>query len=137
MRSISELFEFLSHCNKETLLNELGDHCNRLVQKNGEKSINPFKLDVENLNTLFRLSEWCLSEELPKLLEEKNPNMGQDVLMTVEEVAQYIKHTAAFVYNLIKKGKLKKVGLSSIDKPGARESIRVWKSEVDRFLGGK
>ncbi len=55
MRNLSELFEFLSNCDKETLLNELTDHCDRIIQKNGTKSIRPFKLDVENLNTLFRL----------------------------------------------------------------------------------
>ncbi len=137
MRSISELFEFLSNCNKETILTELNDHCNRLVQKNGTKSTTPFKIDVENLNTLFRLSEWCLSEELPRLIEEKNPNKGQDELMTVEEVSKYMKITQAMVYTLLKKGKLKKCGVSSVDKPGARESIRIRKSEVDRFLDGK
>jgi hypothetical protein len=37
------------------------------------------------------------------------------------------------VYNLIKTGKLKKIGISSVDKPGAREAIRIWKLEVDRY----
>lgn len=82
MRSITELFEFLTNCNKETILIELTDHCDRLVQKNGTKSNKPFKIDVENLNTLFRLSEWYLSDELPKMMEEKNPNKGQDEIMT-------------------------------------------------------
>jgi hypothetical protein len=81
MRSITELFEFLNHCDKETLLKELNDHCDRLVQKNGIKSIRLFKIDVENLNALFRLSEWYLSEELPRMIDEKNPNMGQGVLV--------------------------------------------------------
>ena len=129
------MFEFLKNCDKETILTELTDHCDRLVQKNGEKSITPFKIEVENLNTLFRLSEWYLSEELPKMIEEKNPNKGGDELLTVEEVSKYMKVTQAMIYNLIKTGKLKKVGISSVDKPGARESIRIWKSEVDRYLG--
>jgi hypothetical protein len=62
MRNLSELFEFLSNCDKETLLNELTDHCDRIIPKNGTKSEEPFKFDVENLHTLFRLSEWFLSE---------------------------------------------------------------------------
>ena len=135
MRSITELFEFLNHCDKEALMNELNDHCDRLVQKDRTKPILPFKLDVENLNTLFRLSEWYLSEELPRLIEEKNPNQGGDEVMTVEQVAKYTKLTPAMIYKLIKKGKLKKIGVSGIDKPGARETLRVWKSEVDRCLG--
>ena len=135
MRSLSELFEYLSNSTKESILSELTDHCDRLVQKNGTKSTTPFKLDVENLNILFRLSEWCLSEELPIMIQEKNPNKGQDEILTVEEVSKYMKVTLAMVYTLVKKGKLKKCGVSSVDKPGARESIRVWKSEVDRFLG--
>jgi excisionase family DNA binding protein len=137
MRSITELFEFLSNCNKETILAELNDHCNRLVQKNGTKSTRPFKIDIENLNTLFRMSEWYMSEELPKLIDELNPKPEVDELMTVEEVAQYLKVTQACVYNLIKKGKLKKIEISTVDKPGARPAIRIWKSEVDRFLDGK
>jgi hypothetical protein len=40
--------------------------------------------------------------------------------MTVEEIGLYMKVTPAMVYNLIKKGKLKTSGVSTIDKPGAR-----------------
>ncbi|MEI7491341.1 MAG: helix-turn-helix domain-containing protein [Bacteroidota bacterium] len=135
MRSLSELFEYLSNSTKETILTELTDHCDRLVQKNGKKAITPFKFEVENMNTLFRLSEWYLSIELPKMIEEKYPNKGGDEVMTVEEVANYTKLTPAMIYKLIKQGKLKKIGISGVDKPGARESKRVWKSEVDRYLG--
>ncbi|MCX6249838.1 MAG: helix-turn-helix domain-containing protein [Bacteroidetes bacterium] len=55
--------------------------------------------------------------------------------MTAEQVANYTKLIPAMIYKLIKKGKLKKIGISSVDKPGARESIRIWKSEVDRYPG--
>lgn len=137
MRNLSELLEYLNHCDKETILNELSDHCDRIIQKNGTKSIIPFKIEVENLNTLFRLSEWYLLEELPKLMEEKNPYMGQDEIMTVEEVGIYLKVTPAMVYNLIKKGKLKTSCLSTIDKPEGREIKRIRKSEVDRYLDGR
>jgi hypothetical protein len=134
MRALSELFEFLSNCDKETIITELYDHCDRIIQKNGTKSIKPFKFDVENLNTLFRLSEWYLSEELPRLIEEKNPQREGDEIMTVEEVGLYLKVTPAMVYNIIKKGKLKTMGISTIDKPGGRELKRIRKSEVDRYL---
>jgi excisionase family DNA binding protein len=137
MRSLSELFEYLSNSTKETILTELTDHCDRLVQKNGTKSIRPFKLDVENLNTLFRLSEWFLSEELPRLIEGKNPKREGDEIMTVEDAALYMKITSATVYNLINKGKVKKIEISTVDKPGVRPAIRIRKSEVDRYLDGR
>jgi hypothetical protein len=105
MRNLTELFEFLSNCDKKTLLNELSDHCDRVIQKNGTKSIRPFKFDVENLNTLFRLSEWFLEKELPRMIEEKNPKTLGDDIMTVEGAALYMKITPAAVYNLINKGK--------------------------------
>jgi hypothetical protein len=113
----------------------LNDHCDRLIQKNGTKSIRPFRIDVENLNTLFRLSEWYSEKELPRLIEEKNPNQEIDEVLTVEQVANYTKLTPAMIYKLIKTGKLKKIGVSGVDKPGARESKRVWKSEVDKYFG--
>jgi len=136
MRSISELFEFLSNCDKDTILTELTDHCNRLVQKNGTKSIQPFIIDVENLNTLFRLSEWYLSEELPRLIDVLNPKPMVDEIMTVEGTALYMKLTPATIYTLINKGKIKKIEISSVDKPGARPALRIRKSEIEKFLGG-
>ena len=55
--------------------------------------------------------------------------------MTVEGTARYMKITSATVYNLINKGKIKKIESSSIDKPGARPTIRIRKSEIDSYLG--
>jgi excisionase family DNA binding protein len=137
MRNISELFEFLSNCDKETIITELYDHCDRIIQKNGTKSEKPFKFDVENLQTLFRLSEWYLEKELPRMIEEKNPKREGDEIMTVEGAALYMKITTATVYNLINKGKLKKIEISTVDKPGVRPAIRIRKSEVDRYLDGR
>jgi hypothetical protein len=101
MRNISELFEFLSNCDKETIITELYDHCDRIIQKNGTKSERPFKFEVENLHTLFRLSEWYQEKELPRMIEEQNPKRKGDEIMTVEEVGLYMKITPATVYNLI------------------------------------
>ena len=137
MRNISELFEFISHCDKETLINELDTHCDRLLKNAGPKFTRQFKIDVENLNTLFRLSEWYLEKEIPRMIEEKNPKIFVDEIMTVEGAALYMKVTTAHVYNLVKKGKLKGCDVSAADKPGARESIRIRQSEIDRFLGEK
>ena len=137
MRNLSEMFEFLSNCDKETLMNELNDHCDRLVQKNGTKSERFYKVDVENLSTLFRLTEWYLESELPKMIEEKNPKSSADEIMTVEGAAVYMKVPPATVYNLINKGKLKKIEISTVDKPGVRPAIRIRKSEIEIYLDGK
>jgi excisionase family DNA binding protein len=137
MRNLSEMFEFLSNCDKEALMNELTDHCSRIIQKNESKSIRPFKIDIENLSTLFRLTEWYMETELPRMIEEKTPKSSVDEIMTVEEVALYMKVTQATVYNLINKGKLKKIEISTVDKPGVRPAIRIRKSEVDRYLDGR
>ena len=131
------MFEFLKNCDKETILTELTDHCDRLVQKNGTKSIRPFKIDIENLNTLFRLSEWYLESELPRMIDEKNPKSSADKIMTVAGAAVYMKVTPATVYNLINKGKLKKIEISTVDKPGVRPAIRIRKSEIEIYLDGK
>ena len=137
MRNISELFEFLSNCDKEKLFNELNDHCERLINKNGTQAIKQLKFDVENLNTLFRMLEWYFEKELPRMIDEKNPKSNEDEMMTVEEVALYTKSTPAHIYNLIDKGKLNAADFSAVDKPGARKLSRVRKSEVDRFFTGK
>jgi excisionase family DNA binding protein len=134
MKSLSELFEFLKNCDKEALFNELNTHCDHLIQKNGTKSIRPFKIDVENLNTLFRLSEWFLEHELPRMIEDKFPSNESDEILTVEGAALYMKVTPAHVYKLLDKGKLKGCSISATDKPGVREVKRIRKSEVDRFL---
>jgi hypothetical protein len=51
--------------------------------------------------------------------------------------AIYMKITPATVYNHINKGKLKKIEILTVDKPGARPSVRNRKSKIDRFLDGK
>jgi len=50
--------------------------------------------------------------------------------------ALYMKITPATVYNLINKGKLKKIEISTVNKPGARPAVRIRKSEIDRYLEG-
>jgi len=59
-----------------------------------------------------------------------------DEIMIVEGTAQYMKITSAAVYNHINKGKLKKIEISTVDKPGVRPAVRIRKSEIDRFLDG-
>lgn len=89
-----------------------------------------------NRSNLFRLSEWYLIDELPRMIAGLNPKPVVDEIMTVEGTAQYMKITSATVYNLINKGKLKKIEISTVDKPGVRPAVRIRKSEIDRFLMG-
>ena len=71
------------------------------------------------------------------MIAELNPKPVLDEIMTVVGVALYMKITPATVYNLISKGKLKKIEISTVDKPGVRPAVRIRKSEIDRFLDGK
>jgi len=41
--------------------------------------------------------------------------------------------TPAKVFNLLRKGKLKKIEIPTVDKPGVRPAVRIKKSEIDRF----
>ncbi|MFH1159426.1 MAG: helix-turn-helix domain-containing protein [bacterium] len=59
-----------------------------------------------------------------------------DEIMTVEETARHLKTTTQTIYTLIKKGKLNKIEISTVDKPGARPIIRIKKSDVDDYLKG-
>lgn len=56
MRSLSEMFEFLSNCNTETIITELNEHCNHLVQKNGTKS----PVITINNQCSFNEGKWAL-----------------------------------------------------------------------------
>jgi len=73
-------------------------------------------------------------EEFNKEKEDEEPK--GDEIMTVEETAHYLKTTTQTIYRLVKKGKLDKMGISTVDKPNARASIGIRKKELDRFLKG-
>jgi hypothetical protein len=71
-----------------------------------------------------------------RLVQKNGTKSQKPFKIEVENlIANYTKLTPAMIYKFIKMGKLKKIGISGIDKPGARETLRVWKSEVDRYLG--
>ena len=96
-----------------------------------------FRFDIERLNTLNRISEWFIEKEFPKLIGEKKPQSNPNEILTIEEVALMLKRTPQTIYKLIKKGKLQKVEISTIDKPGVTPKIRVRRGEVERWLDGK
>ena len=134
MKNLSEMFEFLNNCENETLLKELKKHGERLINTDRITASTRFKLGIEKLNTLQRLSEWYLSEEFNKEKYVEKPVC--DDILTVEETARYLKTTTQTIYSLVNKGKLDKCEISTVDKPGARPIIRIKKSDVDDYLNG-
>jgi hypothetical protein len=135
MKNLSEMFEFLKNCENETILTEIKNHCQRLNREHGINSSIRFKLDIEKINTLQRLSEWCLIEEFKNNEIKENPTV--DDIMTVEETAKYLKTTTQTIYTLVNKGKLDKCEISTVDKPGARPIIRIRRSDVEDYLRKK
>ena len=71
MKNLSEMFEFLNNCGNEMILTEIKNHGQRLIRDHGAQSTTKFKLDIEKINTLLRLSEWYLMEEFNKEKEGK------------------------------------------------------------------
>jgi excisionase family DNA binding protein len=137
MRSLSELFEFLSHCDYQTMMDEIREHGTRITGANSRfQSETVLRFDLERLNTLVRLSEYYFSAELPRILREQEIVSNPEELLTVEETALFLKVTAQTVYTLLKKGKLKRVEISTVDKPGARSVVRIRKLDLEKFLEG-
>jgi hypothetical protein len=135
MRALSELFEFLSHCDYPTILDEIREHGRRITDANSRfQSETVLRFDLEKLNTLLRLSEYYLSVEFPRILKEQEKQSNPDELLTVEETALFLKVTTQTVYTLLKKGKLKRVEISTVDRPGVRPVVRIRKMELERFL---
>lgn len=135
MRALSELFEFLSHCDYPILLDEIREYGSRITETNSRfQSETVFRFDLEKLNTLLRLSEYYLSVELPRILKEQEKQSNPDELLTVKEVARCLKVSTVTVYGLLKKGQLKKIEISTVSRPGNISKVRVRKLELERFL---
>ena len=65
------MFEFLKNCDYETTLTEIKNHIERLNRGHEENQVLKFKFDIEKVNTLQRLLEWCLTEEIRNEEKEK------------------------------------------------------------------
>jgi len=137
MRNLSELFEYLSNCENETILKEIRIHGERVIREHGVKSAPRLKLDIEKLNTLLRLSEWYLAEEFQSDMKELVKEPEGDDIMTVKEAASYLKTTTQTIYDLVNKGKLDKMEISTVDKPNARASLRIRKKDIDTLVNSR
>ena len=137
MKNLSELFEFLSFCENDTILKEVKNHGERLIRLNGSKAAPKLKLDIEKLNTLFRLSEWYLNDEFHSDMKDVVAAPEGDEIMTVKEAAKYLKTTSQTIYDLISKDKIDKMVISTVDKPNARASLRLRKKDIDNFVNSR
>ncbi len=96
MGNISELFEFLSNCDKEKLFTEMNGHFERLITKNGMQAIRQIKFDVQNLNTFFGMSGWYFEMEFPRMIDEKNPNSKGDRSLPDKDIVLYTNSTSPY-----------------------------------------
>jgi hypothetical protein len=136
MKSLCEIFEYLSFCDSETIVKEIRSYCKRIIENHGNKSEVVLKLDVERLNTFLRLTEFMQTSELPRIIKSQQGQINPDEILTVEEVAKILKVTPSTVYTLVKKGKMKKMEISTVDKPDVKPKIRIRRKDVEGYLEG-
>ncbi|MGA3014089.1 MAG: helix-turn-helix domain-containing protein [Bacteroidales bacterium] len=135
MKNFIEMFEFLSNCDSKTMLVEINEYAQYLLKQcKNDAEIN-FLTNIGKVIELNRLTEWYCTNRFNELLYGKEKS--EDVIMTVEGAADYLKTTDTTVYALLKKGKIRKIEISTVDKPGARPIVRIRKSDIDNYLNGK
>jgi len=135
MKNFIEMFEFLSNCDSKTILSEIDEYAKYLIKNGKNDSEINFLINIGKIKELNRLTEWYFAKRFNELLHGKEKE--EDEIMTVEGAADYMKTTETTVYALLKKGKIKKREISTVDKPGARPIVRVGKSDIDNYLDGK
>jgi len=134
MRNLSELFEYLTNCENETILKEIKIHGERLIRQDGSKATPKFKLEIEKPSTLLRLSEWNLTYEFHSDIKEFVQEPEGNEILTVKEAAKYLTTTTQTFYKLIKKVKLDTVEISSVDKPAAHPAVRCYQCKSKNKL---
>jgi excisionase family DNA binding protein len=135
MKNFIEMFEFLSNCDSKTMLAEIDEYAQYLLKQGKNDSEINFLTNIGKISELNRLAEWYFTNSFNELLYGKEK--AEDEIMTVEEAANYLKTTETTVYALLKKGKIRKIEISTVDKPGARPIVRIRKSDIDNYLNGK
>ena len=135
MKNFIEMFEFLSNCDSKTILSEIDEYAKYLIKNGKNDSEINFLINIGKIKELNRLTEWYFTNRFNELLNGKEKE--EDEIMTVEGAADYMKTTETTIYALLKKGKIRKREISTVDKPGARPIVRVRKSDIDNYLNGK
>ena len=135
MKNFIEMFEFLSNCDSKTMLVEIDEYAQYLLKQGKNDSEINFLTNIGRIKELNRLTKWYFTARFNELLNGKEKE--EDEIMTVEGAANYLKTTDTTVYALLKKGKIRKREISTVDKPGARPIVRVRKSDIDNYLNGK
>lgn len=135
MKNFIEMFEFLSNCDSKTMLAEIDEYAQYLLKQGKNDSEINFLTNIGKISELNRLAEWYFTNSFNELLYGKEK--AEDEIMTVEEAADYLKTTETTVYALLKKGKIRKIEISTVDKPGARPIVRIRKSDINNYLNCK
>ena len=135
MKNFIEMFEFLSNCDSKTMLAEIDEYAQYLLKQGKNDSEINFLTNIGKISELNRLAEWYFTNSFNELLYGKEK--AEDGIMTVEEAADYLKTTETTVYALLKKGKIRKIEISTVDKPGARPIVRIRKSDINNYLNCK
>lgn len=131
MRNLNELFEYINNSTNETLNQELDEMGKVLIKKHGTSSDLYYKENITKINSLVEKIGHHFRTRFPQLfkMEVDLPN-NEEVYLTVEEVSHILNTTKTTVYTMIKKGKIKTINFSSVDKPGVRGNIRIPRSEI-------
>ena len=131
MRSLNELFEYIENSTDDTLMKELDEMGVFLIKHYGESSDLKYKDKITKLNTLVEKVGYHFRTRFPRLfkMEVKTPD-NEEVYLTVEDVSNILHTSKQTIYTMIKKGKIKTMNFSSVDKPGTKGNIRIPRSEI-------
>lgn len=131
MRSLNELFEYLEHSTDETLTKDFDELSYSLIRKHGKDNSDlHYKDKITKLNTLVDKLGYHFRSRFPKLVREDDVPPTDDEYLSVEQVSKILNTTKQTIYTMVKKGKIKTINFSSVDKPGVRGNIRIPKSEI-------
>jgi excisionase family DNA binding protein len=134
MRSLMELFEYIDNSTDETLIKELDEMSSNLIKKYGDSSDLHYKNNITKLNTLNEKIGYHFRSRFPKLFKmEIDVPDNEEVYLTVEEVSQILHTSKQTIYTMIKKGKIKTINFSSVDKPGVKGNIRISRNEIKKI----
>jgi excisionase family DNA binding protein len=86
---------------------------------------------MRNLSGLFDYLTNCENETI---LKEIKIHCDRLIHQEGPEAAKYLTATTQTIYKLIKKGKLDKVEISTVDKPGTRPAVRIRKFDIEKYM---
>ena len=129
MRTLNELFEYLTNSTDESLIKEFNEMGDKLIKQYGTDGDLYYKDSITKLNTLVeKMGHHFRNRFLPKLKTDKP--VEEDELLNVEQVSKILKTSKQTINTMIKKGKIKTINFTSFDRPNVRGNIRIQRSEL-------